>query len=157
VVAAARTSKSAFYQFFESKEDCFRQLLAEEGGALMHAVVGAASAGGDHRERVRRGIEAFVTTCAGRRKVARLLLAESVGLSPGIEAVRRQLQDRFAAMVEAEVRRAQAEDPHYSDVDAAVYGRAVVGAVSEAVGRFLLEPVSDGRRLVAGLCRIFAP
>ena len=36
VVTRARVSKSAFYEFFESKEHCFREVLAEEGGALIH-------------------------------------------------------------------------------------------------------------------------
>src|SRR5215831_11953975 len=85
VVAQARTSKSAFYEHFESKEDCFRVLLDQEGGALMGAVHAAAAAGGDHRERMRLGIAEFVNRCARRHQVARLLLVESVALSPSIE------------------------------------------------------------------------
>jgi len=38
VVAAAKVSKSAFYEHFESKEDCFRVLLEQEGGELVAAV-----------------------------------------------------------------------------------------------------------------------
>src|SRR5215467_9157837 len=53
VVAQARTSKSAFYEHFESKEDCFRVLLQQEGGALTAAGRAAASVGADHRERTR--------------------------------------------------------------------------------------------------------
>ena len=32
IVTRARVSKSAFYEFFESKEHCVRELLAQEGG-----------------------------------------------------------------------------------------------------------------------------
>ena len=60
IVARARMSKSAFYEQFDSKEQCFREVLAQEGGELIHAVIGAAAGGNDHRDRMRRGIRAFV-------------------------------------------------------------------------------------------------
>lgn len=159
LVAAARTSKSAFYESFESKEDCFRYLLRAEGGALIEAVVRAAAAGSGPRDRMRRGIDAFVRACAANVPLARLMLVESVGLSAAIEEVRHEVQGRFAAMVEAEVRRATAGDDFYAAVDPVVYGRAVVGAVNEATGYFLTHESDalDPRAVSGGLCRIFAP
>src|SRR5437879_10994454 len=59
IVATARTSKSAFYEHFETKEDCCRLLLEEEGGALMASVKAAAAAGDDHRERTQLAVAAF--------------------------------------------------------------------------------------------------
>ena len=112
VVAQARMSKTTFYQFFDSKEDCVRDLLAREGGSLIHRVTSAAAQGAGHRDRMRRGITAFVQACAAERELAQVLLVESVGVSERIEAVRHELQGRFAAVVEEEVRRAAAdEDP----------------------------------------------
>jgi AcrR family transcriptional regulator len=156
VIARARMSKSAFYEFFESKEHCFRELLTQEGGALIHAVISAAAGGDDHRDRMRRGITAFVGACFELPDLARLMLVESVGLSPSVEEVRHQLQGRFAHMVAEEVRLAVA-DPFYSDHDPQVFGRAVVGAVSDAVGYFLTHPGADAESLSASLCHIFAP
>ncbi len=46
IVARAKVSKSAFYEFFESKEHCFRELLTQEGGALIHDVLAAATTDG---------------------------------------------------------------------------------------------------------------
>jgi hypothetical protein len=87
-----------------------------------------------------------------------VLLIESVGVSERIEAVRHELQGRFAAVVEEEVRRATVDqDPFYAAVDPIVFGRAVVGAVNEATGHFLHRPGADPDRLAEGLCRIFAP
>ena len=158
VVASARTSKTAFYEFFDSKEDCVRELLAREGGALIHEVTSEAAQGASHRDRLRRGIRAFVHSCAERRTLARVLVVESVGVSPRIEEVRHTLQGRFAAVVEEEVRRAaQDGDELYAAVDPVVFGRAVVGAVSEATGHFLAQPQADPEALAASLCRIFAP
>jgi AcrR family transcriptional regulator len=159
VVARARTSKSAFYEHFESKEDCFRMLLDQEGGALMSVVHNAAIEGKDHRERTRLGIAAFVNTCARNSQVARLLLVESVGLSPSIEAVRHRLHAEFAGMTESEVRYAQEHgEAAMVGIDPAVYGRAVVGAVNEATSWFLethAEGGGDPQELAEQLCRAF--
>ncbi|MGH7904088.1 MAG: TetR/AcrR family transcriptional regulator [Candidatus Dormibacteraceae bacterium] len=156
VVARARTSKSAFYELFSSKEDCLGQLLARRGGALVRAVTLAAAEGGDPQERIRRAIRSFVGACLAHAPLARLLLVESVGVSSSIEVARHALHGRFADLLEAEVREAAAE-PFYADVDPALFGQAVVGAVSQATGHFLAHPGGDPEALAAALCRIFAP
>lgn len=157
VVAEARTSKSAFYEFFESKDDCCRQLLEDRGGRLIKTVVEAALTGADHRARIRRGIEAFLSECAREGQLARLLLVESVGLSPRIEEVRHRLHGRFAAVVEGEIKEAAGDDPFYAAVDPGVFARALVGAVNEVTGQLLgtqgVSPVAAAE----GLGRIFAP
>jgi AcrR family transcriptional regulator len=157
VVARARASKTTFYEFFDSKEDCVRSVLEREGGGLMQAVHAAAVGGSDPRDRIRRGIRAFVMACAEHRQVARVLLVESVGISPRIEAVRHTLQGHFAQLVEEDVQAAQPDDEFYARVDAIVFGRAVVGAVGEATGHFLERPGADPAALADSLCRIFAP
>lgn len=157
IVTRARVSKSAFYEFFESKEHCFRELLDLEGGALIRDVLADAATGRNHHERLRLGITRFVVSCFERSEVARLLIVESVGLSPDVEEVRRELQARFADAVAEEVRHAMLHDAFYADKDPVVFGRAVVGAVSDAVGYFLTHPGVDADSLAASLCRIFAP
>lgn len=157
IVAGARMSKSAFYEFFQSKEDCFCALLEHEGGAVIRQVVDAAAQGADHRDRMCRGIDAFVGSCAGQAPVARMMVVESVGLTDRVEELRRRLLGRFTEMVAEEVRIAAADgDEFYSAVDPGVFGRAVVGAVNEAVGHLLNEG-GDAAAVASGLCRIFAP
>jgi AcrR family transcriptional regulator len=156
IVERAKMSKSAFYEFFTSKEDCFRELLAQEGGALIHDVLARAATGRDHHERLRFGITTFVHSCFERSAVARLLIVESVGLSQGVDEVRHELQGMFADAVGEEVRHAMGHDPFYADKDPKVFGRAVVGAVSDAVGYFLTHPGMDADSLAESLCRIFA-
>jgi len=157
IVAEAKVSKSAFYEFFTSKEDCFRELLEHEGGALIHEVLTAAATGHDHHERLRLGITTFVRSCFERSSVARVLIVESVGLSAAVDEVRHELQSRFADAVAEEVRHAMAHDPFYADKDPTVFGRAVVGGVNDAVGYFLTHPGLDAEALAGSLCRIFAP
>ncbi len=158
VVGSARMSKSAFYEFFQSKEDCFCALLEQEGGAVIHQVVEAAAEGADHRDRMCRGILGFVRSCTGKSApVARMMVVESVGLTPRVEALRRHLQERFVQMVAEEARRAAADgDAFYAAVDPLVFGRAVVGAVNEALGQLLADG-GDAGTVADGLCRIFAP
>ncbi len=157
IVATARTSKSAFYEFWGSKEDCVRQLLEELGGAVVESVFAAASAGHDHRDRLRRGIAEFVNRCFEQRRLARVLLVESVGVNAAVEEVRRRLQDRFAHLVEAEVRSNAAGDLLYERVDPQVFGRAVVGAVHETTSHFLTLDDTDVEAVIRGLCSVFAP
>src|ERR1700694_3440631 len=157
IVAQARMSKSAFYEFFTSKEDCFRELLLEEGGALIQDTLAAAATGRNHHERLRLGITTFVRSCFQQSSVARMLIVESVGLSEAVDRVRHELQGRFADAVAEEVRHAKLHDPFYADKDPQVFGRAVVGAVNDAVGYFLTHPGVDSDSLAESLCRIFAP
>jgi AcrR family transcriptional regulator len=157
IVARAKASKSAFYEFFTSKEHCFRELLTQEGGALIHEVLATAATGHNHRERLRLGITCFVHSCFERSSVARLLIVESVGLSAAVDDVRHDLQGRFADAVAEEVRHALLHDPFYADKDPQVFGRAVVGAVNDAVAYYLTHPGVDAESLAESLCGIFAP
>ena len=157
IVAWARMSKSAFYEHFSSKEHCFREVLAAEGGELIRDVLAAAATGRNHHERLRLGITRFVVACFERSTVARLLIVESVGLSASVDSVRHELQGQFAHAVAEEVRHAMPHDAFYADKDPVVFGRAVVGAVNDAVAHFLTHPGADADSLAASLCRIFAP
>ncbi|GAC1677130.1 MAG: hypothetical protein PVS3B2_19570 [Candidatus Dormibacteraceae bacterium] len=157
IVAHAKMSKSAFYEFFTSKEHCFCELLSDEGGSLIHETLAAAATGHNHHERLRLGITTFVRSCFDQASVARLLIVESVGLSEAVDKVRQELQDRFADAVAEEVRHARHHDPFYADKDPQVFGRAVVGAVNDSVGYFLTHPGADAESLAESLCKIFAP
>lgn len=157
IVGRARMSKSAFYEHFTSKEHCFREVLEAEGGALIRDVLADAARGHDHHERLRLGITRFVRTCFERSPTARVLIVESVGLSAAVDKVRHEVQGRLADAVAEEVRHARAHDPFYADKDPKVFGRAVVGAVNDAVSHFLIHPGEDADSLAEGLCRIFAP
>jgi AcrR family transcriptional regulator len=157
IVGRARMSKSAFYEHFTSKEHCFREVLAAEGGALIRDVLADAARGHDHHERLRLGITRFVRTSFERPTTARVLIIESIGLSAAVDQVRHEVQGRLADAVAEEVRHARGHDPFYADKDPKVFGRAVVGAVNDAVSYFLTHPGEDADSLAERLCRIFAP
>ena len=71
--------------------------------------------------------------------------------------MRQEVQGRLADAVTEEVRHAKGHDPFYADKDPEVFGRAVVGAVNDAVSYYLTHPGLDADALAEDLCKIFAP
>ncbi len=124
---------------------------------MIRDVLADAAEGHDHHERLRLGITRFVRMCFERSPAARVLIVESVGLSASVDQVRQEVQGRLADAVAEEVRHARTHDPFYADKDPQVFGRAVVGAASDAVSYFLLHPGADAELLAENLCKIFAP
>jgi AcrR family transcriptional regulator len=153
VVQRARTSKSAFYAVFANKEQAFAALLDREGERLLHAVEQAIVDEPDERSKARRAIATFVTGCAANRATARILLVESVGMSPAIEETRRALHARFAEMILAQAR---ARTHPKSTLDLEVIAYALVGAVNEAVVRLLETGRRDPQPVVDALDHLAA-
>jgi AcrR family transcriptional regulator len=151
VVQRARTSKSAFYACFPNKELAFAALLEREGERLLRAVEQAVVDEPDAARKARQGIATFVTDCAANRATARILLVESVGMSPAIEDTRRALHARFAEMILA-----QADTGPGATVDLEVVAYALVGAVNEAVVRLLETGRSDPTPVVDALAHLAA-
>jgi AcrR family transcriptional regulator len=155
VVQRARTSKSAFYAVFANKEQAFAALLDREGERLLRAVEQAIVDEPDERSKARRAIATFVTGCAANRATARILLVESVGMSPAIEVTRRALHARFAEMILAQAR-ARRRPQHELHLDLEVIAYALVGAVNEAVVRLLETGRSDPQPVVDALDHLAA-
>jgi AcrR family transcriptional regulator len=149
VVQRARTSKSAFYACFANKEQAFAALLEREGERLLHAVEHAIVEEPDPNQKARSAIATFVTGCAANRATARILLVESVGMSPAIEETRRALHAGFAEMILAQARAQGSEAPPVVDLEVIAY--ALVGAVNEAVVRLLETGASDPQPVVDAL------
>jgi AcrR family transcriptional regulator len=153
VVQRARTSKSAFYSCFPNKEVAFAALLEREGERLLHAVEQAIVDEPEPQHKARAGIATFVTDCAGNRATARILLVESVGMSPAIEERRRALHARFAEMIRGQ---AEAARTPKTTIDLEVIAYALVGAVNEAVVRLLETGRSDPQPVVDALGHLAA-
>ncbi|HXA27474.1 MAG TPA: TetR/AcrR family transcriptional regulator [Candidatus Angelobacter sp.] len=154
VVQRARTSKSAFYAVFANKEQAFAALLDREGERLLRAVEQAIVDEPDERNKARRAIATFVTGCAANRATARILLVESVGMSPAIEETRRALHARFAEMILAQARARTRPQPPQIDLEVIAY--ALVGAVNEAVVRLLETGRQDPQPVVDALDHLAA-
>jgi len=156
VVSRARTSKSAFYACFPNKEMAFAALLEREGERLLHAVEVAVVEEADPRRRARAGITTFVADCARNRATARILLVESVGISPAIEERRRAMHARFAELIRAQAEAARAAGTPATGVDLEVLAFALVGAVNEAVVHLLETGGTDPAPVLEALGHLAA-
>jgi AcrR family transcriptional regulator len=102
--AAAGISARSFYEEFASREAllvALHDVLNERAFDHVVAAVGAMDAT-DIAGRARSGVRAYFGVMTSDPRCARLALVESVGVSPQVEAHRRQALARFAGLLEAE-------------------------------------------------------
>ncbi len=110
VVAAARVSRNAFYEFYTDKTDCFLTLTDELGAELLDAMlemrlepswIGA----------LRRGTELYLEWWQDHEVFARAYFSGHAELGPRALAQRQATYERFAAMFTELGRRARDEQP----------------------------------------------
>ncbi|HEV3233991.1 MAG TPA: helix-turn-helix domain-containing protein [Candidatus Dormibacteraeota bacterium] len=100
IVARARVSRTAFYRFFESKEDC---LVAVYRDGVDRALVDFKAVGTSDMNAVEKVMTAAATIIrffGQDPALARVMLIEVVGASPASEAARHQARLEFAKIVE---------------------------------------------------------
>ncbi len=139
VIERAGVSRKTFYEQFANKEDCF--LAAYDAGVdgLLAAIDEAlATLAPDWLAAARRAVEVYLEAMAASPAFARAFLLEALGAGPAALQRRGEVQDRFAAQLEAVHRRARADIPEIPEVGPLTF-RAAVGAVNELVTAHVLE------------------
>jgi AcrR family transcriptional regulator len=139
VVARARVSRNAFYEFFADKTSCFIDACDEEAAELLGVVVAAGSLP-DWREALRQGTQAYLDWWSRRPAFAR---AYFIGLPAAGEPAMAQRERGYARFREVFVelgRQARAQRPGLPTLDAIV-PRILVLAITELVA----EEVRAGR------------
>ena len=137
IVAAAGGSTGSFYLHFRNKEDVFAAALEDLNARLNAVFERARVAATGPLEQIRNAVIALFVFLARRPREARLLVVESSGLSPALEAVRRRL---LAAHVEKVRSIIEGHPECFSSADAVVAARCLVGAVFENVYAWLETP-----------------
>jgi AcrR family transcriptional regulator len=169
IVARARVSRTTFYMFFESKEEC---LLAVHrlGLERIGAVVAAAAARSDERglappALIRAEVRAVLAAYAEDPAMARILLVEIVGATPAAERAHVRARSVAARIIQARLeqypfwrRRSLAHRRIASLATMAAIGEALsdlaatgrigewetlVGPISEFIGRALIDPAEE--------------
>ena len=141
IVAAARSSIGSIYFYFRNKEDIFAAALRElEEGitAALHEAI--AEAGPDVLAQMSAAVTAFVEFLARHPDEARILLVESSGLGPRLEAVRNELIASHTRSVENALRAAA---DRLAPMDAAVAANCWVGAVYQSMSHWLRQAPAD--------------
>jgi len=142
IVAAAESSTGAFYLYFRNKEDIFAATLELLGQRIAEAIHRAmAAAGADPLDHMKAAVKGLVAYLADNPEAARILIVESSGLGAQLEAVRRAVIQSHTRSVQQALTVLASRLPA---MDAAVAASCWVGAVYEAVYRWLEQPV-EGR------------
>jgi AcrR family transcriptional regulator len=103
VLAKARVSRSAFYEQFRDKEDCFLACYDLGAGLLLEAATGALAPGGVWPQRVHRVYEALLRTFAEHAQLARVCMVEALAAGPAANLRYRQALAGFVSLIEHDV------------------------------------------------------
>jgi AcrR family transcriptional regulator len=99
VVRSARTSRTAFYAFFDNREDAMYGAVQAALRELLDEVrrsVDACPVDGDPAS---VGVASFVEWLVARPAEARIILVEGVGISPEVNAMRSRMRREMAFMI----------------------------------------------------------
>jgi AcrR family transcriptional regulator len=150
IVTKARVSRTSFYRFFSSKEECMLAVF-EEAMAELAVSFARAAAADEPGERIRHGVEGIVASLASDPETATVVLIEAVGATPRVELARREARDRFARLLAAEMRRGGGWRKS-SQAEIELTSRAVIAAIAEAVADLVVSgKTSDWREIVPPL------
>ncbi len=136
IVAAAGSSKGAFYFYFPNKEGLFLAIVEDFATSLASAIAGAVSQASGAMAKVEAAIEAGARAFGRDRALSKIMLVEAVGLNPAFENKRREIYARFAALIQSYLDRAVAEKD-IPAIDTEVMAYAWLGAINEVVVHWL--------------------
>jgi AcrR family transcriptional regulator len=139
VVASARTSSNAFYDFFTDKTDCFLAACDEIAGELLAQLVAFASEP-DWIQAMRKGAGSYLAWWQARPAFARAYLLSLQSAGERSLEQRERTYAMYRAMFADLARRARAEQPDLPQLSALV-PRVLVLAITDLVA----EEVRAGR------------
>lgn len=157
VVAAARVSRNAFYEWFDDKEDCFLAACEQDAGDLVAAISAAASEA-TWREVLRTGMRTYLRWWQDRPELSRAYFLEMPTVGERAVAQRERAYRPFEQIFMQLAKRACAEQRELRPPPAVV-PRLVVIAITEFVaaevragrGARLVERENDLTYLVSRL------
>jgi AcrR family transcriptional regulator len=135
VVSRARVSRTAFYEHFTDKEDCFFQAAADGALALLAHTVAAVRAldrEAPDVDRLRVGLRAFLGFLSAEPAFARVFYVELPAAGRRAQQRLQAAYTRWAALNERWHRRARERNPSWPDVPREAH-RALAGATGELV------------------------
>jgi AcrR family transcriptional regulator len=159
IVRKARTSRTAFYAFFDNREDamygalqaCLRSLLDAMRTKLDHA------APGENLTEV--GVSAFVDCLVADPAAARIILLEGVGTSPEVNTLRSRIRRELADLIRGLWARSDAQaaaSPQAVAISVGVFGILFESMVHLAETNRLAEAPAHVPALVTAIDRVLA-
>jgi AcrR family transcriptional regulator len=159
IVRSAHTSRTAFYAFFDNREDamygalqtCLRTLLDTMRNKLEHALFG------DNLTEV--GVRAYVDYLVADPAGARVILLEGVGTSPEVNALRSRIRRELADVIRDLWARSDAQaavSPQAAAISVGVFGILFESMVHLAETNRLAEAPDHVPALVTAIDRVLA-
>lgn len=154
--ATARVTARHFYEEFPSREDLLRAVADEVVELALSRLQGAlAETPEDPVQRVRAGVNAFVSVMLDDPRRARVCLLESVGVSRDLEAHRREVMEMFAEVTRREAERLAGRGL-VPESDFRLAALALVGATNELLVHWLCSPnPPEPEQIVHEIARLF--
>jgi AcrR family transcriptional regulator len=153
IVGRARVSRSTFYDFFPTKEDCLLAVFWKDSERLVEALRDVAVADLPLDVKVRVGVERFIEALASDPAMAQVVLIEAVGAGERVEQARAQVRGLFTEVIAVQLRMVahwRARPPEEAQLAAMATMAAIAEPVSHLVATGMLE---EWRTLVAPLSR----
>lgn len=150
IVAASHTSKGAVYHHFPSKNYIFFALI-DKFTKLLEGRLKTAIEKEEHGlQRVDAAIQICMQTFGQYRTLAKIALVQAVGLGETFEDKRREINDRFAGIIQEYLNQAIA-DGSIPEIDSEVAARAWMGALNEVVLRWVYTGSPEPERAAPAL------
>jgi AcrR family transcriptional regulator len=99
IVGRARTSRRTFYEHFESKEECFVELVADVNAEMIRQISAAVDPYSPWQDQVRHAIEAWIAYAQSQPAITLSWIREVPSLD--VPACRQDMTDAFVAMIQA--------------------------------------------------------
>ena len=133
----AATSKGGLYFHFPTKQRLFVELMRVTADKLVERVEREVARETDPVARADVALRTVLSTFAGHRTMARLLIVDALGAGRDFQVELERLHIRFAGLIQGYLDQAVA-DGIIAPVDTAVVSQAWFGALNEIVTRWLI-------------------
>jgi len=160
IVRSARTSRTAFYAFFDNREDAMYGALRASLDGLLSSVRRRLSLTESGASLFEAGVTAYVEFLVADPAAARILLLESIGTSPEVNEYRCQVRRDVSKIVRdiwAEFDPEAAASPYASAVAVGVFGFLLESMLHLVESGRLEEAPAHVPALVSAVERILAP
>jgi len=160
IVRSARTSRTAFYAFFDNREDAMYGALQTSLRNLLDTVRNRLVHAGPDENVVEVGIRAYVECLVVDPAAARIILLEGVGTSPEVNALRSRTRREVADLLRdlwREYDPDAAASAHAPAISVGVFGILFESMVHLAETGHLDDAPSHVPALVSAVNRIITP
>jgi len=159
IVRSAHTSRTAFYSFFDNREDAMYGALQACLRCLIETMRGRLDQAGPGADPVEVAVRAYVECLVADPASARVILLEGIGTSPEVNALRSRIRRELAELIRSLWARsdaAAAESPQAIAMSVGVFGILFESMVHLAETDRLAEAPAHVPALVTAVDRVLA-